>query len=87
MLGCISLTESLPTWGVWIEIGFTADDATVTEASLPTWGVWIEIADENGIAELRIASLPTWGVWIEILKAWQPRKNCQKVAPHMGSVD
>ena len=37
--------QSLPAWGVWIEIA-GSDAAGGLGESLPAWGVWIEIAEE-----------------------------------------
>ena len=38
----MSLTLSLPAWGVWIEIELTEQQEKEMR-SLPAWGVWIEI--------------------------------------------
>ena len=57
--------ESLPAWGVWIEILPEPEPIIVLGVSLPAWGVWIEMRGEelNSVME---QSLPAWGVWIEI---------------------
>ena len=58
-------SESLPAWGVWIEIPALSDQRAGGRPSLPAWGVWIEIL----LCQEKIPSymsLPAWGVWIEI---------------------
>ena len=38
--------ESLPAWGVWIEIEMNKEQLA-EYASLPAWGVWIEINERE----------------------------------------
>ena len=40
--------QSLPAWGVWIEIGERHDIGHDYAESLPAWGVWIEITPGSG---------------------------------------
>ena len=36
-------SESLPAWGVWIEILEYEQRVGCSQRSLPAWGVWIEM--------------------------------------------
>ena len=56
--------QSLPAWGVWIEIKFNSKTLRPI-MSLPAWGVWIEMS-KSPAGNLAVQSLPAWGVWIEI---------------------
>ena len=46
--------ESLPAWGVWIEIKRDREYGVIIQ-SLPAWGVWIEISpvDEVAVSDIR----------------------------------
>ena len=78
-------TLSLPTRGVWIEIGMLWLNL-MPYPSLPTRGVWIEI--HPSFAPMPDAqSLPTRGVWIEINTHTQLGAGRYPVTPHTGSVD
>ena len=43
--------ESLPAWGVWIEIGGVTTSTSGWTTSLPAWGVWIEITIKLDIVQ------------------------------------
>ena len=51
---CRFYIESLPAWGVWIEI-LSWISIIVTSASLPAWGVWIEI--DEGEKEVLVSGV------------------------------
>ena len=80
------ICQSLPAWGVWIEILAEMERAGEVHKSLPAWGVWIEIGNSPKKRENISGSLPAWGVWIEIVFAAGTRAFAP-VAPRMGSVD
>ena len=60
------MLQSLPAWGVWIEIHLSGGTKAPSKESLPAWGVWIEIINSIGVETYVLVSLPAWGVWIEI---------------------
>ena len=77
--------ESLPAWGVWIEI-FLIDLQSLFQHCRSPHG-------ECGLKSVTVVasviyrmSLPAWGVWIEIRSIRFSWSNFS-VAPRMGSVD
>ena len=81
------VAESLPAWGVWIEILAILPTLYNQTLSLPAWGVWIEIS-RCALLFLKSTdeSLPAWGVWIEIHEGGLAEHSLN-VTPRMGSVD
>ena len=76
---------SLPSRGVWIEIGEIAV-IWANPLSLPSRGVWIEIGLTGKPKSCCGRSLPSRGVWIEILVEHIVNMKLS-VAPLAGSVD
>ena len=78
--------ESLPAWGVWIEINLCRA-GMLSAGSLPAWGVWIEIFEiprESISQSLRRSPHGECGLkYTSSLCLWAARR----VAPRMGSVD
>ena len=72
--------ESLPAWGVWIEISRTRPSNRPSQ-SLPAWGVWIEMP-VSSVLIVCTPSLPAWGVWIEICHITNILPCFKRHSPH-----
>ena len=72
--------KSLPSRGVWIEIGLKRQ-AVRLKSSLPSRGVWIEILYTVSTKQKSL-SLPSRGVWIEIKELFSIDETATGHSPH-----